>query len=273
VRDIYMLGRRGPAQAAFTNPELKEFGALAEADVVVSVADATLDPLSANFLASNPDALVAKNMKLLAQYAARPLGGKPKRIHMRFLVSPTEIIGTPCVQAIKIVKNELYAADDGSLRPRATTQEEVLPVGLVFRSIGYKGVPLPDVPFDPKNAVIPNKDGRVMGAEGAVQGEYVVGWIKRGPSGIIGTNKPDSVKTVESLLQDMAALPEPVQPSRESMEAFLQERQPAYVTLDDWHLIDQNELEAGKTQNRPRVKFSRTADMLAVIAHEKNKVK
>src|SRR5262249_16451741 len=149
-------------------------------------------------LQAKPDAVSDKNLKTLALYAERPLSGKSKRIHMIFLVSPVEIEGKDHVEAIKLVKNELHAAPDGSLRARATDQINTLPVGLVFRSIGYMGVPLPGLPFDHKAAVIPNDRGRVVdpATKQPILGEYVVGWIKRGPTGVIGTNKPDSVETV-----------------------------------------------------------------------------
>src|SRR5690606_5546254 len=151
VRDIYVLGRRGPAQAAFTSPELRELGELQGAEVIVRPEDAELDPLSADDLLKSTDRTAERNVQTLARYATTPLQGKPRRLHMRFLGSPVELIGTERVEAIKLVKNELYRSDDGSLRPRPTNQFETIPVGLVFRSIGYKGVPLPDVPFDARN--------------------------------------------------------------------------------------------------------------------------
>ncbi len=147
VKDITMLGRRGPTQAAFTNPELKEFGELAEADVIVLPEDIALDPLSRAALEAEHDATAEKNMKTLEEYAQRPTGNKKKRIHMRFLWSPVELLGTNHVEQMKLVKNELQAAPDGSLKARATDKFETIPVGLVFRSIGYMGVPLADLPF------------------------------------------------------------------------------------------------------------------------------
>ncbi|MEP7284166.1 MAG: FAD-dependent oxidoreductase [Chloroflexota bacterium] len=275
VKDIYMLGRRGPAQAAFTNPELKEFGELAEADVVISPEAAAADAVSRAALDANPDSAVEKNLKVMAEYAQRPLSGKPKRIHMIFLVSPTEIEGeNDHVTAIKLVENQLQAGSDGSLKARATDKTFTLPVGLVFRSIGYMGVPLEGIPFDQRSATIPNAQGRVIDPETKtpVVGEYVVGWIKRGPSGIIGTNRPDSVETVEKLLEDVPTLSalDPTQASRESMEALIKSRQPDYVTYEDWLLLDQIERENGQLQNRPRIKFSRIEDMLVALKKVKS---
>jgi ferredoxin--NADP+ reductase len=269
VRDIYMLGRRGPAQAAFTNPELKELGELEDADVIVSPEDATPDALTAEWLRANRAPVAEKNLKLLAEYAARKPAGKSKRIHMRFLVSPVEVLGNGCVEAIRIVKNELYVAKDGSLRPRATESFETLPVGLVFRSIGYMGVPLPGMPFDERNAVIPNQQGRVIDptTQQVLPGEYVVGWIKRGPTGIIGTNKPDSVETVEGMLADVPSLSSlaPEYATRAAVEGLLYAKKPDYVTFDDWRLLDQIEVENGKAIGRPRLKFSRVEDMLEAL--------
>jgi ferredoxin--NADP+ reductase len=274
VKDIYILGRRGPAQAAFTNPELKELGEMDEADFIVSQEDATPDPLSAAYLKEHPDSLVEKNLLTLQEYARRPLSGKPRRIHMKFLASPVELTGKVCVETLKIVKNELYIADDGSLRPRPTEQYELLPVGLVFRSVGYQGVPLPDVSFDTSRAVIPNETGRVIDLQTnkPLPGEYVVGWIKRGPNGIIGTNKPDSVETAENMLEDIPTLA-PLDPSLascEAMEALIRERKPDYVSYTDWQIIDRLEIENGQAVSRPRVKFSTIAEMLNALKLAKN---
>jgi ferredoxin--NADP+ reductase len=273
VREVYLLGRRGPAQGAFTNPEIKELGNMAEADVIVPPDEAALDPLSRASLDANPDSNVEKNVALLMAYSQRPPAGKLKKITMRFLVSPVEILGDGHVQTIKLVKNELQPASDGSLRPRPTGVYETLPVGLVFRSIGYKGVPLPDVPFDPKAGTIPNQKGRVIdpATQQPIPGEYVVGWIKRGPTGVIGTNKPDSQETANLMLEDLARLA-PLDPdcaSRESMERLVVERKPDTVTWDDWLLLDQMEVENGQAVGRPRVKFSRIEDMINALKGRK----
>jgi ferredoxin--NADP+ reductase len=268
VKDVYMLGRRGPAQAAFTNPELKEFGELEDADVAVPPEWAAIDPLSRQWLDKNPDATAEKNLKTLTEYSHRTLSGKAKRIHMLFLVSPVELIGKTHVEAIKLVKNELQPSSDGSLRPHATDKVETLPVGLVFRSIGYMGVPLESVPFDKKAAVIPNDHGRVIDPDTKQQivGEYVVGWIKRGPTGIIGTNKPDA-ETVNLLVEDVSkfAALDPSKATQQAAENFIKARQPNYVNYHDWQLLDQMEREKGQAQGRPRIKFSRIDDMLKAL--------
>ncbi|MFZ4815232.1 MAG: FAD-dependent oxidoreductase [Phototrophicaceae bacterium] len=266
IKRIIMLGRRGPAQAAFTHPELKEFGELEAANVIVAPADALLDPFSAQDIQGDRDA--AKNVTLLQQYAAQaPNPAKPRQIIMRFLVSPVELLGSTRLEAVKVVKNMLERDSSGALRARATDETEVLPAGLIFRSIGYQGVPLPDVPFDLKRGVIPNVDGRVIGNDELVTGEYVVGWIKRGPSGIIGTNKPDSIATVKAMLFDAANGQTilPATPSRTALEACLNERAVRYISYADWQQLDAEEVQRGVAQGRPRIKFTDPTQMLAFL--------
>jgi ferredoxin--NADP+ reductase len=274
VTDIYVFGRRGPAQAAFTNPEIKELGELADADVIVLPEEAALDPLSEEMLAREPDRTAANNVQILQAYAQRAPAGKRRRIHMRFLWSPVELIGSERVEAIKLVKNTLQRADDGSLRPRATDQTEIIPVGLVFRSIGYRGVALPDVPFDSKAGIIPNQAGRVIDpTTGApILGDYVVGWIKRGPSGVIGTNKPDAVESVKMALEDAAAgrVHTPANAERAAVEAMLIARGIQFVRYADWLMLDRIEQERGRALGRPRLKFSRVEDMLSAIRAAKS---
>ena|SRR5579859_1973770 len=274
VREIYLIGRRGPAQAAFTNPELKEFGELSQADVVVRSEDALLDPASRAWLEQNHDATAEKNVAMLESYAQRPLSGKAKRVYFRFLLSPTEISGQGnCVEAIKLVKNELRLQPDGSLRPHATEQYETLPVGLVFRSIGYKGVSLPGLPFDERGGIIPNQGGRVIdsASQQPIPGQYVVGWIKRGPSGIIGTNKPDALDTVKKMVEDVATLPPQESPllTQEAAENLVRTHKPNFVSYADWRVLDQLEQANGKPQGRPRIKYSRVPDMLQALEQAK----
>lgn len=275
VRDIYMLGRRGPAQAAFTNPELKELGDLQDAQVIVNPDDLELDPYSNQLVLSGEDRNAERNVQTLLRYSMDGDLGKGRRIHMRFLVSPTQITGNGHVEAIDLVHNELYQADDGSIRPRATGTTETIPVGLVFRSIGYKGVALPGVPFDDKAGIIPNALGRVLSGEQAVPGEYVVGWVKRGPSGIIGTNKPDAQDTADRMLEDLAAGKTlmPSDPTPEGVMTLLQNRNIEFVTFADWLILDKLEQQRGQEQGRPRVKFTSNEEMLAALHDAKNATK
>jgi ferredoxin--NADP+ reductase len=273
VKTIYVLGRRGPAQAAFTNPELKELEELAAAQVHIDLTELNLDPFSQEYVASGADRSAERNLEILHHYAENPVTGQPKTIVLRFLVSPVEILGTNHVEAIRVVKNELYRADDGSLRSRPTGTFETIPVGLVFRSIGYKGVALPGMAFDAAHGVIPNVRGHVVDAAGKTQpGEYVVGWIKRGPSGIIGTNKPDAQETAQELIADLTSgsLAHPTSPSRASIESLLSDRGVQFVTYQDWQILDRLEQERGQRVGRPRVKFCRIEEMLAALAEAKH---
>jgi len=273
IREIHVLGRRGPAQAAFTNKELKELGELPDVDVIVDPAVVELDPLSAAYVEANPNRTRDRNLEILREFAGREPAGAPVRIHLHFLVSPVEIIGTERVEALEIVHNELYESEDGSIRPRATDRRTTLPLGLVFRAIGYQGVPLPGIPFDAMRGVIPNERGRITdpASGGPVEGEYVVGWIKRGPQGIIGTNKPDSQETVDMLLEDLHAgnLHKLDVPSRTVLERLLGERRRDFVSYEDWQLIDMLERERGEAQGAPRVKFARVEEMLHALQERK----
>lgn len=271
VKDIYVLGRRGAAQAAFTNPEIKELGEMDGADIIVDPQEVALDEYSQEAL--NEDRVALGNVQIMTRYSQVAPAGKAKRIIMRFLVSPVEIIGTDRVEAIKVVHNVLVKREDGSLAAKPTDKTEIIPVGLVFRSVGYRGVPLPGVPFYDKWGTIPNDAGRVLTTQGGEQviGDYCVGWIKRGPSGVIGTNKPDSVETVEKLLEDVQAgkLLSPDAPTTEAVDALLQSRGVQVVTFADWLILDQLEQSNGTNQGRPRIKFTDSPSMLAALAAHK----
>jgi ferredoxin/flavodoxin---NADP+ reductase len=271
VREIVVLGRRGPAQAAFTNPELLELGEMTDADVYVDPGEAELDPLSRAFIESDAaHGTAKKNVTIVGEYAGRVPEGKRRRIVLRFLVSPLEILGTDRVEGIRICRNELRQ-EDSALRACSTDTTEEIECGLVFRSIGYRGTPLEGLPFDERSGTIPNEEGRIVSADGApIAGEYAVGWIKRGPTGIIGTNKRDAQETVDSVLADLDAgrLNEPADPARDSLEELLDERKPDHVTYGGWEAIDRAERAAGEPQGRPRVKLT-TFDELLEAARER----
>jgi ferredoxin--NADP+ reductase len=273
VKRIYVLGRRGPAQSAFTNPEIKELGELLDADVIVSPEEMELDPYSQAFIDSGEDKVAVKNVQILREYAARGDTGKRRKIIMRFLVSPVEIIGSDKVEAIKVVKNQLVPDDKSNLKAKPTGEYETIPVGLVFRSVGYHGVPLAGVPFDEKSGTIPNQSGRVLTGQGgeAIIGDYVTGWIKRGPSGVIGTNKPDAVETVDALIEDLRQgnILHPTEPEPEAIVQLLEQQHMRYVTYADWLLLDQIEQERGLARGASRLKFSRIDEMLDAIAERK----
>jgi ferredoxin/flavodoxin---NADP+ reductase len=274
IKRVCLLGRRGPAQAAFTNPEIRELGEMTDADVLVPPDEAALDPLSRAVVESSLDRSLKDKVALLQGYGRRVPTGRPRRLDIRFLVSPTELHGDTqgWVSGVRMVHNELYVSDDGSLRPRATDRFEDLEAGLVFRSVGYRGVALPGVPFDERRGIVPNAQGRVIdpATSHPVVGEYVTGWIKRGPSGIIGTNKPDSVETVKCMLTDLAngTCLEPGNPGVASMAALVGERQPHHLTYGDWLRIDEIEQARGQPLGRPRVKLTSVADMLAALGRQ-----
>ena len=264
VKEVVILGRRGPAQAAFTNPELRELGELTDADVIVEPFE--LDRHSAQSIEGEGDITPRRNVEILQDFAAREPAGKQKRVVLRFLVSPVEIRGDGRVEQLELVRNELEHGSDGGIRAQASGEHETLDVGLVFRSIGYRGIPLEGVPFDEWKGTIPNEEGRVVDPreQRTLPGVYVAGWIKRGPSGVIGTNKRDAQETVDHLLEDAREdrLPAAERPAPAAIEELIAERQPAFVEYSGWELIDAAEKAAGEPHGRPRVKLTRVAEML-----------
>ena len=268
VREIVILGRRGPAQAAFTNPELRELGEMKDADVHVDPAEVELDDLSRAYLESEEaDITTRKNVEIFTEFSRREPEGKRKRIVLRFLRSPVEIQGDGKVERIVVARNELYRDDSGVIRARDTGERETIECGLLLRSIGYAGVGLEGVPFDERRAVISNEGGRVTepGDGEPVLGQYAVGWIKRGPSGVIGTNKKDAQETVDNLIEDAQAgrVPSPdLAEDRSAIVELLAERAPDAVTYAGWEAIDRAERDRGEPLGRPRVKFVRIDEML-----------
>jgi ferredoxin--NADP+ reductase len=271
IKSVYMLGRRGPAQAAFTNPELKELGELAGADVYVPAEEAALDEFSRAALDKSQDRATRRKVEMLQTYTRRPDTGKPRQLILRFLVSPVELIGNEAGQvvAIRLVKNTLTPTEAGTLRPKPTGEYEELPTGLVFRSVGYQGVPLPGLPFDDRWGVILNQKGRVLDPETSkpLPGLYTAGWIKRGPTGVIGTNKSDAQETVKGMIQDLqqGAVLSPPYASAAAADKRLREHQPLCVSYADWQQLNAMEVARGKAIGRPRLKFTRVEDMLAAL--------
>ena len=253
LEEIVMLGRRGPVQAAFTPPELKELGELDGADVVVDPADLVLDPASEAELEADRER-ARRNIELLREYAARPLQGRPRRIVLRFLASPVAIVGEDRVEGVEVVRNELVV-ENGRIVARPTGAVELIPAGIVLRSVGYKGVPLPGVPFDEAGFVISNDGGRVH-----CERTYAAGWIKRGPSGVIGTNKKDATETVELLLADARA--GLLTSEGGDLGALLDDRGVGYVEHTGWQAIDAAERGAGEPLGRPRVKLHKWEKLL-----------
>ncbi|HEX2105306.1 MAG TPA: FAD-dependent oxidoreductase [Solirubrobacteraceae bacterium] len=268
VKEVVLLGRRGPAQAAFTNPELRELGELTRADVDVDPADLELDEHSLAWLQAEGDPTAKRNVEILREYAAREPRGHGHRISLRFLRSPVEILGEGedgPVTGVRVVRNRIERGDDGRLRAVPTEHEEVIECGLVLRSIGYRGRPLPGVPFDDRRGLIRNTEGRVCGEDGEpMVGEYAVGWIKRGPSGVIGTNKKDAGDTVAKVVEDAEAgrLRDPAEPDADETAAWLLGSSPAAVEWAGWQAIDAHERGLGEPAGRPRVKLVRMEELI-----------
>jgi ferredoxin--NADP+ reductase len=266
VKEILALGRRGPAQAAFTNPEVRELGEMANADIDIDAAEMELDRLSREWLDSDDaDPTNRRNVEIFTDFSQRDPEGKPQKIALRFLRSPIEIQGEGKVERIVVGRNELRRDETGRIRAVDTGERETIECGLVLRSIGYKGIPIEGVPFDERAGTISNEGGRVTDDGDRVPGLYAVGWIKRGPSGVIGTNKKDAQETVDNIFADLeaGAMPEAeLAGDRGSIEALLNERKPDHVTFEGWQAIDAAEVEAGKPHGRPRVKLSRVDELV-----------
>jgi ferredoxin--NADP+ reductase len=269
IREIVVLGRRGPAQAAFTNPEIKELGEMEDADVVVDPQEVELDPASQAYLESDDaDKTTKVNVETLKEFSQRQPQGKKQRIVLRFLASPVEIKGDGKVESIVIGRNELVE-EGGTLRAKDTGEREELECGLVLRSVGYTGIPIEGVPFDERRGLILNQGGRILDSHdaGHKTGHYTAGWIKRGPSGVIGTNKKDALETVQNLFEDVEGekLLSPENPDPAAVEDLLRERSIRYITFEDWQAIDQAEVGRGEPHGRPRVKFVRVEEMLETV--------
>jgi ferredoxin/flavodoxin---NADP+ reductase len=278
VREVLVLGRRGPAQAAFTNPELLELDEIEGADVLVDKNELER-ALVVHDAKSEEDATSRRNVEILRRYAEHtPIAGH-RRIILRFLLSPVALSPGPdgALAAVELVHNELVAAKDGALRARATDQTETVRADLVFRAVGYLGVPLPGVAFDERAATILNDSGRVLDPQTRkpLPGEYAVGWIKRGPSGVIGTNKKDAQETVDAMLTDLESGSDdaasrarnmPEQADAAAIEELLRGRQPDLITYSGWEAIDRHEQALGQSSGRPRVKLTAIEEMLRVAA-------
>ncbi len=267
VKTVWLLGRRGPAEAAYSPAEIEEIGELSTADLVVDPAKAVVDEVSQGELA---DPAVKKKVEYVQEHAKKGEGSKERKVRLRFRISPVEIIGeNGRVTALRIEKNELVSDGKGGVKAVGAGVFETIPVGLVLRSVGYRGIPIPGVPFDEKSGHIPNVDGRVVAASGkpALPGQYVVGWAKRGPSGLIGTNRADSVATVSSLLADLKAgtLPAATDASLDATLRLLADKKVRALSFADWRKLDVLEKAAGAKTGKIREKFTRVSDMLAAL--------
>jgi len=268
VREVHMIGRRGPAQAAFTGPEVKELGRLNGCRLVVNPADLELNATSRAELEDPGRRERRKNYELLTVAAAATSdldsgdGDNPHRtLAIEFFKSPKELVGGNGVEGVVLERNELVGGA-GSQKAQGTGENSLLPCDMVFRSVGYRGVATKGVPFDEARGVIPNDRGRVLDGGTPAPGMYTAGWIKRGPSGVIGTNKPDAIETVGCLLEDVRGLPACDEPSRDAVRELLSERAIRVVDYPAWRRIDAAEIERGKAVGKPREKFVTVDEML-----------
>jgi len=271
IENIWLLGRRGPVQAAFSPIELREFLELADAEISLDSKELDLDIHSKKILEINSTKDVKKNFEILKKISLNKLSFKNKKVHLKFLCSPIEICGKRKVEKIKLVKNELKKQDDGSLRPYATKEIIQKDANLVFRSIGYRGEALDGLPFDEKSGTIPNECGQVLDSKKPKvlrKREYVAGWIKRGPSGVIGTNKPDAVETVNRILENFSSenYNSNKNVSKLDIEDLLKTRKVKYVSFSDWKIIDDFEKKAGEVEGRPRKKITSIEEILKIIS-------
>ncbi|TQL68256.1 ferredoxin--NADP+ reductase [Nocardioides albertanoniae] len=248
VREVVILGRRGPAEAAFTVPELVGLMGHTGVNVVVDAA---------------PEAMAGSDTKsrLLREIAQREADPALRTVVLRFLSSPVAVLGEGRVTGVEVGRNRLEADTNGVVRAVATGETEVLEAGLLLRAVGYKGLPVSDLPYDAATGTVPNESGRVM------PGVYVAGWVKRGPSGFIGTNKSDAEESVDRLLDDLDAglVDEPVGDAQETA-AIVRSRQPELVDLAGWQAIDREEKRRGAETGRPRVKVTDEGQMRAIAA-------
>jgi ferredoxin--NADP+ reductase len=270
VKDVYLLGRRGAAQAAFTNPEIRELAELDSegADLVVRADEVEPDEVNRAFLAEHTDEHShQRNMDTLLAQIPKGEGHQSRKIRARFFVSPVEVLGKDRVEGLRLEKNRLVRDDKGNYKAQGTGVFEEIPCQMVFRSIGYKGHALPGLPFDERDGIIPNNEGRVLdpATKAVLPRVYVAGWIKRGPSGVIGTNKPDSVATVESMLAEASQVASlnGLRLDQEAVPTFLAQKQIKAVTFDGWKKIDTVEVSAGKKIGKPREKLTTIAELLA----------
>jgi ferredoxin--NADP+ reductase len=273
IEEVVVLGRRGPAQAAFTSAELRELGQLTGVDLRVEPTEVGLDPVSSTWLAGEGTFTARKNVQLLQEFAksARQTAAR-RRIELRFLRSPVSIQGSDRVEALEVCRNRIVRDERGVLRAEPLDEPpETIECGLVLRSVGYRAVPLPDVPFDERYFVFPNERGRVLEDDRApLPGVYAVGWIKRGPTGILGTNKRDAQETVNCLVEDLhgGKLPSPAAPAREQFDALLEQRVRALVTETGWRAIDAYEITRGTETRRPRVKLASREELVAAASSD-----
>ena len=265
VKEIHIIGRRGPVQAKFTTKELRELGEIVDCATLIDPAELTLNAESEAELAHRSNFNGPGNLSLFRAFASRKAEFGRRSIWFRFHLSPAALIGDGHVEKIILTRNLLEGAPFVQVA-RPTEEQTELPCGLVFRSIGYRGVPIPGLPFDESRGTVPHANGRVVDGAKSLQGLYVTGWLKRGPTGIIGTNRADSVETVQSLLAELPKIRDQAKPGAEALRPLLEGRGIRILSYQNWMMIDSAEIDRGKPKGKPREKFTRVEEMLTASA-------
>ena len=264
IRDILIIGRRGPAQAKFASVELKELGRIRDCVALCNGSDLGLNPASLGELTHPNSDDNRKNVEVFRSFACNVAGAAPRRLHFRFLETPIRINGDTRVTSVTLAKNDLIGPKFEQVAVATSTVAE-LPCGLIFRSVGYKGVGLPGIAFDETSGTIPNVKGRCLDGERPVPGLYVTGWIKRGATGLIGNNRADSVETVGSIIEDLAVLDGAPKPGAAGLAPVLSRDGVRVVSYADWQAIDVSERERGQPKGKPREKFTRIGEMITAV--------
>ncbi|HVR29374.1 MAG TPA: FAD-dependent oxidoreductase [Thermoanaerobaculia bacterium] len=277
AREVHVLGRRGPAEAAFTNKEVKEIGSLEDADLIVEPRDAELDDESARWIAEHGTPGAKRNVEYLLEKSRETPRGRERRVQFRFMISPIEFLGDHgTLDSVRLERNELFLDERGTPRPRGTGETWIEPFQMAFTAVGYRGLPIPGCPFDERAGIVPNVGGRLRGEDGAaLPGLYAVGWAKRGPTGLIGDNVADAEETARHMLEDLDRdLVTPGSPDRDAahdggeraaIERLLETRGVRWVTFEDWTRLDALEIERGCELGKIREKFSSVERMLDAI--------
>ena len=264
IKEIHMVGRRGPAQAKFTPMEIREFGELTDCDPIVDPKDMEISEVSQTELDDPKNSANKKNFEILKAYSTREDTGKPKKFFIHFLESPAELVGEGKVQKLIIEKNELVG-EPGKQKSKGTGVKSEMNCDILFRSVGYRGIAIEGVPFHEAWGIFPNKEGRITDGDSVVPGLYTAGWIKRGPSGVVGTNKPDSEETVARLLEDVSHLTPCEQPDTKAVLDLLNQKGVRVVSFDDWQKIDASEIERGQRIGKPREKYISVDEMIVAL--------
>jgi len=264
LRDIHVVGRRGPIQTKFTTSELKELGGINECDPVVDEAALVLNLESQAELGDRRGKVAAKNLDLFESFASRSAGVGHRHLHFSFLEGPTKLVGEERLEGVALARNRL-SGEPFAQAASATGESRFLPCGILFRSIGYRGEEMPQIPFDERRGIFCHRNGRLVEGDDILPGFYAAGWIKRGPTGIIGTNKADAVATVKGLLEDIPGMKSGARVGSKGLQARLAENGVRWVSYRDWREIDAAEIARGKSKGKPREKFTTIKEMLSVL--------